>query len=42
MTNTHSVAIDGCTFRDLGGEALGFWNCTQVAVDGEKMPETEA
>lgn len=37
MSDMVGVVIENCTFRDLGGEALGFYNCTEVTVDGEAV-----
>ena len=37
MGNVNGVKIENCTFRDLGGDALYFYECRNVTVDGEEV-----
>lgn len=33
--NSSGIKIENCSFRDLGGDALYFYDCRDVSVDGE-------
>lgn len=35
--NTSGIKIENCSFRDLGGDALYFYECKDVTVDGEQV-----
>ncbi|MBQ1170400.1 MAG: right-handed parallel beta-helix repeat-containing protein, partial [Oscillospiraceae bacterium] len=37
MGNTSGIQIENCSFRDLGGDALYFYECKDVTVDGEQV-----
>ena len=37
MGNTSGIKIENCSFRDLGGDALYFYECKDVNVDGEAV-----
>lgn len=37
MADVVGVSIESCTFRDLGGEALSFYDCKEVTVDGKPI-----
>lgn len=37
MGNTSGIRIENCSFRDLGGDALYFYECRDVTVDGEPV-----
>jgi len=37
MGNVSGIRIDNCRFRDLGGDALYFYECRDVTVDGEPV-----
>ena len=37
MGNTSGIQIENCSFRDLGGDALYFYECKDVIVDGEQV-----
>ena len=37
MGNTSGIKIENCSFRDLGGDALYFYECKDVTVDGEQV-----
>ena len=37
MGNTSGIKIENCSFRDLGGDALYFYECRDVIVDGEQV-----
>ena len=37
MGNTSGIRIENCRFRDLGGDALYFYECRDVTVDGEPV-----
>ena len=37
MGNTSGIKIENCSFRDLGGDALYFYECRDVLVDGEPV-----
>jgi len=36
--NSQDIAVDQCTFRDLGGEKLFTNGCENVTIDGKAMP----
>ena len=35
--NSSGIKIENCSFRDLGGDALYFYECKDVTVDGEQV-----
>lgn len=35
--NSSRINIEGCSFRDLGGDALYFYECRDVMVDGQQV-----
>ena len=35
--NSSGIKIENCSFRDLGGDALHFYDCKDVTVDGEPV-----
>lgn len=35
MSEVAGVVIEGCTFRDLGGDSLSFYDCKDVMIDGK-------
>ena len=35
--NSSGIQIENCSFRDLGGDALYFYDCKDVTVDGEPV-----
>ena len=37
MGNTSGIKIENCSFRDLGGDALYFYECKEVTVDGKQV-----
>ena len=37
MGNVSGVRIENCSFRDLGGDALYFYECRNVTVDGQAV-----
>ena len=37
MGNTSGIKIENCSFRDLGGDAISFYECRDVTVDGEAV-----
>ena len=37
MGNTSGIKIENCSFRDLGGDALYFYECRDVIVDGQQV-----
>lgn len=37
MGNTSGIKIENCSFRDLGGDALYFYECRDVLVDGKQV-----
>lgn len=37
MGNTSGIKIENCSFRDLGGDALYFYECRDVMIDGEQV-----
>ncbi len=37
MGNTSGIKIENCSFRDLGGDALYFYECKDVIVDGQQV-----
>ena len=37
MGNTSGIKIENCSFRDLGGDALYFYECRDVLADGEPV-----
>ena len=37
MSDTTGITIEKCTFRDLGGNNLMFYGCSDVTVDGEPI-----
>ena len=37
MGNTSGIKIENCSFRDLGGDALYFYECRDVVVDGKQV-----
>ena len=37
MGNTSGIRIENCSFRDLGGDAMYFYECKDVTVDGEQV-----
>ena len=37
MGNTSGIKIENCSFRDLGGDALYFYECRDVLVDGQQV-----
>ena len=37
MSEVNGAAIENCLFRDLGGSSIGFYECRNVTVDGEKV-----
>lgn len=38
LSEVNGAAIENCRFRDLGGSALGFYQCREITVDGEPVP----
>lgn len=37
MSEVTGVVIEKCTFRDLGGDSMAFFDCRDVTVNGKKM-----
>lgn len=37
MGNTSGIKIEDCSFRDLGGDAMSFYECKDVTVDGQQV-----
>lgn len=37
MGNSSRIKIENCSFRDLGGDAMYFYECRDVTVDGEQV-----
>ena len=37
MGNTSGIKIENCSFRDLGGDALYFYECRDITVDGQQV-----
>ena len=37
MMDTTGITIEKCTFRDLGGNNLMLYGCSDVTVDGEPV-----
>ena len=37
MGNSSKIKIENCSFRDLGGDAMYFYECKDVTVDGEQV-----
>ena len=37
MGNTSGIKIENCSFRDLGGDAMSFYECKDVTVDGQQV-----
>lgn len=37
MGNVSGIRIENCSFRDLGGDALYFYECRDVTVDGQNV-----
>lgn len=35
--NSSGIKIENCSFRDLGGDALHFYECRDITVDGEAV-----
>ncbi len=35
--NTSGIKIENCSFRDLGGDAISFYACKDVTVDGQQV-----
>lgn len=35
--NSSGIKIENCSFRDLGGDALYFYECKEVTVDGQQV-----
>lgn len=38
MHNTTGILLEDCTFRDLGGNNIQLYGCSDVTVDGESIP----
>lgn len=37
MGNVRGVKIENCRFRDLGGDSMAFYDCSDVTVDGKSV-----
>ena len=37
MSDVNGVNIENCLFRDLGGNAMSFYNCANVEADGQSV-----
>lgn len=35
--NSSGIKIENCSFRDLGGDALYFYECKEITVDGQQV-----
>ena len=38
MDDTTGIILKDCTFRDLGGNNIQLYGCSDVTVDGEPIP----
>ena len=38
MYDTTGIILEGCSFRDLGGNNIQLSGCSDVTVDGEALP----
>ena len=37
MGNCSGIKVENCAFRDLGGDALYFYECRDVVVDDQQV-----
>ena len=37
MSEVMGVVIENCSFRDLGGDSMTFYDCKDVTIDGDMV-----